>query len=102
SLDDNFALFDCLARGLVCEAGAATSVLVPRAGTLFAASGLSGVFPCVGPGTAANAANATPTDRVIRACQAKIVKSGNKLATTRVTQAERCVTGLLACQVLRE
>ncbi len=102
ALDDDFAVFDCLARGLVCKAGAATAVAVPRAGALLASAGLSAVFPCVGSGTPANAANAAPAERVIRACQGKIVKAGGKLAITRVTQAARCVTGLLACQLQRE
>lgn len=102
TLDDSVAVFDCLARGLACEAGAAMGALTPRSGTLLTSAGLSGAFPCVGAGTPGNAANAAPAERVVRACQSKVVKTGTKLALTRVAQGERCVTALLACQTLRE
>lgn len=102
SLGDAVAVFDCLGRGLACDAGEATAALSPRAGTLLVAGGLAAAFPCVGTGSVGNAATATPPERVIRACQTKLAKVGGKLAATRLTDAERCVTALLACQSMRE
>jgi hypothetical protein len=102
SLGDVVAVFDCLGRGLACDAGEATAALSPRAGALLGAGGLAAAFPCVGTGSAGNAATAAPPERVVRACQAKLAKVGGKLATTRLTDAERCVTALLACQSMRE
>ena len=102
SLGDTVAVFDCLGRGLTCEAGAATAALSPRAGTLVAAGGLAAALPCVSPGFSGNAATAAPTERVLRSCQAKLVSLGGKLAATRVTDTERCVTALVACQSGRE
>ncbi|HEY2387808.1 MAG TPA: thrombospondin type 3 repeat-containing protein [Candidatus Binatia bacterium] len=102
SLDDGVALFDCLSRGVTCQAGAAAGVLSPRAGTLLGAAGLSAAVPCVGAGSPGNAGTAAPSERVVRSCQSKIAKTGAKLASSRIVQGEKCVSALLGCQTLRE
>ncbi len=102
SLGDAVALFDCLGRGLACDAGAATAVLSPRAGKLLAASSLAAAFPCVGPGAAGDGGAAAPTVRAILSCQSTLTKTGGKLASTRIATTESCVTGLLACQSIQE
>jgi glucose/arabinose dehydrogenase len=102
TLDDGVALFDCLSRGVTCEAGAAAAALSPRAGTLLNAAGLGAAIPCVGAGSPGNASTAAPNERTIRGCQSKIAKAGSKLASTRIIQGEKCVSALLGCQTLRE
>jgi hypothetical protein len=69
---------------------------------LLGAAGLSAAAPCVGAGTAGNAGTAAPSERVVRACQSKIAKTGAKLARSRIVQGEKCVSALLGCQTLRE
>ena len=102
SLGDAVALFQCLGQGLACDAGAVTAVLSPRAGKLLAASGLAAAFPCTGPGAVGDGSAATPTGRTILFCQSTLTKTGGKLASTRITSAEGCVTGLVACQDIQE
>jgi hypothetical protein len=63
---------------------------------------LAGAFPCIAAGASGDAGTAAPTERVLRSCQARLTKSGGKLASARVAETERCVTVLLGCQSLRE
>ncbi len=102
TLDDGVALFDCLTRGLACEAGTAAAVLSPRAGTLLSGAGLGAAIPCVGAGTPGNAGNAAPSDRTVRACQTKVAKAGTKLVSMRIARGEKCVSALLGCRTLQE
>ena len=105
SVADATGIFDCLSRGVVCQAGDVIASLSPRAGTLLASRGLATAFPCLGPGALGNAAEATvagATTRQLRGCQARLASVGGKLAATRFVHAERCVNMLLACRTMRE
>ena len=81
---------------------ATASALSPRAASLLGGAGLPGAFPCIAAGANGDAGTAAPSERILRSCQARLTKSGGKLASARVTETERCVTALIGCQSLRE